>query len=66
MAERTWHVGPSADYLALLREEISSEEYVARLKAEVDARYTRDVRGTDRLWRRWKARHLIGRFVRGA
>jgi hypothetical protein len=30
--------GPSEDYKALLRGEITSEEYVRRLKADVDRR----------------------------
>jgi len=37
----TMRVGPSDDYLALLRGEITPEEYVHRLKAEVDARIKR-------------------------
>lgn len=34
--------GPSPDYIMLLRGEISSEEYVRRLKAVVDARLKAD------------------------
>lgn len=34
--------GPSEDYRALLRGEITSEEYVRRLKADVDARLALD------------------------
>jgi hypothetical protein len=35
-------VGPSEDYLALLRGDIDSEEYVRRLKADVNARRNAD------------------------
>lgn len=34
--------GPSEDYKALLRGEITSEEYVERLKADVDERLAQD------------------------
>ena len=33
-----WKLGPSEDYRALLRGEISADEYVRRLKADVDRR----------------------------
>lgn len=36
-----FRVGPSPDYLALLRGEIEPDEYVRRVKAEVDARLKR-------------------------
>ena len=39
--------GPSPDYQMLLRGEITSEEYVKRLKARVDERHAQD-----RLYRR--------------
>lgn len=45
----TMRVGPSADYLALLRGEIEAGEYVRRVKAEVDARLRRGrKRGAER------------------
>lgn len=46
--------GPSDDYLALLRGEITSEEYVRRLKARVDYALgaERRVRRISR-WGRW-------------
>lgn len=32
-------MGPSEDYLSLLRGEIEADEYVRRMKADVDARF---------------------------
>jgi len=50
----TEKLGPSEDYQALLRGEISPEEYVRRLKARVDERHAQDriYRRRSRLLRR--------------
>ena len=47
----TRRVGPSDDYLALLRGEIAADEYVRRLKARVDERHGQEKKYRRRWWR---------------
>lgn len=53
--------GPSADYLALLRGEITSEEYVAKLKATVDARLAAERRTVNPRIRRFRGHKEVER-----